>query len=148
MLGGNGRRRAAAHRRLRRPAAARRPAASRDGALAGLHRFLAFTPDGKTLVTGEMNGPEVIRFWDATTGKETGTCHPASSVSALALSPDGKTLAIDASRQSTGVVLFLSVPDGKENRRIEATATAPGAGLYYNRLEFSRDGKDLATVRQ
>ena len=63
----------------------------------------------------------------------------------FALSPDGKTLAVDATQQ-LHAVLFVSVPDGKEIRRIEATSTSPGANLYFNRLDFSPDGKTLAAV--
>lgn len=63
---------------------------------------LAFSPDGKTLATAaqkldkekdEYVGAEVW-FWDAATGKHTGTlkAHPVG-FSAFAYSPDGKTLA-------------------------------------------------------
>ena len=40
----------------------------------------------------------------------------------------------------------MSVPDGKEIRRIEVASTAPGANLYFHRLDFSPDGKILAAV--
>jgi WD40 repeat protein len=102
-------------------------------------RFLAFTPDGKTLVTGEMNADRVIRFWDAATGRETGMLRPPSHVTAFALAPDGKSAAMNTGWESKGVV-FVSVPDGKELRRIEDAST------YFHFLCFSPDGKSLAGV--
>ena len=57
------------HRRLRRSIAARAPCCGWGRcAWRACASFLAFTPDGKTLVTGEMNAGPVIRFWDAATG--------------------------------------------------------------------------------
>ena len=87
----------------------------------------------------------LVRCWDTATGKESASFHVPGWVLQFALSPDGKTLAVDATQQ-LHAVLFVSVPDGKEIRRIEATSTSPGANLYFNRLDFSPDGKTLAAV--
>ena len=72
MLGGNGRGRAAAHRRLRRPAAARCPFARGTLCWRAGVGFLAFLLDGKTLVTGVGfgQGEGVFRRWDVATGLE------------------------------------------------------------------------------
>ena len=52
---------------------------------------LAFSPDGKTLVS---NGRGVIVFWDVATGKKTSVIDTfTQGPHALAFSPDGKTLA-------------------------------------------------------
>ena len=60
---------------------------------------LAFSPDGKTLASGDASG--MIKLWDLTTGKELvlgkgrereNTCE-GTAVLCLAFSPDGKTLA-------------------------------------------------------
>ncbi len=108
-------------------------------------RSLAFTPDGKTLVIGDYSTSDgVIRCWDTATGKETASFHLPACPLPFALSPDGKTLAVDAT--SLHALLFVSVPDGKEIRRIEVASTAPGANLYFNRLDFAPDGKTLAAV--
>ncbi|MBY0231212.1 MAG: hypothetical protein K2W96_18175, partial [Gemmataceae bacterium] len=62
------------------------PAAGDDRA-----RFLAFSPDGKTLAT---DGWFEARLWDAETGKRLGSPKGhAASIESLAFSPDGRTIA-------------------------------------------------------
>ncbi len=107
-------------------------------------RYLAFTSDGKTLVTGEYPPASVIRCWDVATGKETGGFAVDGGLSAVALAPDGKTLAVS---ESQGIV-FRSVPDGKLVRRLQPADAAPGNGLVFLRLDFSADGKILAAASQ
>jgi WD40 repeat protein len=103
-------------------------------------RFLAFTPDGKTLVTGDVafHG-DAIRCWDAATGKESGGFRVGHLLMAFALSPDGKTLALNSGEDPKGIDL-VSVPDGKIIRQFAGMATYP------DHLDFSRDGKTLAAV--
>jgi WD40 repeat protein len=103
-------------------------------------RFLAFTPDGKTVVTGDVafHG-DAIRCWDTATGKESGGFRVGHILLAFALSPDGKTLALNSGEDPKGIDL-VGVPDGKEIRRCEEISTDP------DWLDFSRDGKALAAV--
>src|SRR4051794_1314009 len=64
------------------------PQPSRSGVTA-----LAFTPDGKTLLSAGTDG--VIRWHDAETGKETRRVEPGMGVLyALAVAPDGKRFAV------------------------------------------------------
>jgi RNA polymerase sigma factor (sigma-70 family) len=52
-----------------------------------------FTADGKTVITAESGEP--LRFWDVATGKEQRQiASPILNVSALAVSPDGRWLAV------------------------------------------------------
>jgi WD40 repeat protein len=53
---------------------------------------VAFSPDGKRLVSGSADG--TVKMWDAQTGQETLTLHGNTRwVSSVAFSPDGKRLA-------------------------------------------------------
>jgi WD40 repeat protein len=90
-------------------------------------RGFAFSPDGKTLATGESRiagrtkeGKELWRsgktlfFWDLATGKEIRR-HVAGQdlVAVLGFSPGGRMLAV----QRTNAVCLVHVPTGKEKRR-------------------------------
>ena len=56
------------------------------------YNVLAFTPDGKRLVTG--SGDERLQFWDAATGDPVGQIEVPRVVRRVAFTPDGKTLAV------------------------------------------------------
>jgi hypothetical protein len=80
----------------------------------------------------------VVRFWDVATGKETSSFHLPGQLTAFALSPDGKTLAVDTADEENAI-RFLRVPDGKVLRRMEDLYSYSFDGLC-----FSPDGKWLA----
>ena len=92
---------------------------------------VVFAPDGETLVT--TSGRDV-RLWDVATGKERSHYPGADGNEALAISPDGKTLAfasvpksvtlwepatgkVDGTRDVT-LVPFLALADIEEDGRI------------------------------
>src|SRR5438045_3610191 len=58
---------------------------------------LAFTPDGKQIISGSHDG--AIRIWDLETGRTVRLLYPPESRGAglFALSPDGKRLAVRSS---------------------------------------------------
>jgi WD40 repeat protein len=74
--------------------------------------MLAFTADGKSLVSGYVNG--TICFWDPQTGKKNATWTGNNkSVRCVACSPDGKIIATagaDAGDQN-GVIDIWDVAD-------------------------------------
>jgi RNA polymerase sigma factor (sigma-70 family) len=126
-----------------------------DDAVTGL----AFTPDGKTLLSVGDYGDGTVRVWDVEGGKESrqfkgqlGDGHR------LLLSPDGKTLAVtgmnatirlfdlatgkplDAALGSQGAVYAVAVaPDGKQ----AATAGSDGVVRLYDRAT----GQELRSFR-
>ena len=56
---------------------------------------LAFTPDGKVLVSGSMD--KTVKLWDVAEGREPRTFTYTLGVEGFRLSPDGTVLAISAS---------------------------------------------------
>ena len=53
---------------------------------------VAFTPDGKQIVTGSWSG--TARVWDARSGRETLVLPANDAIFAVAVSPDGKRIAL------------------------------------------------------
>ena len=84
---------------------------------------MAFSPDGKTVLTGSVDG--TARLWDAATGQPIGPPLPhQSGVWAVAFSPDGKTV-LDRERGRDGAALGRRRPasPSAHRRHIE-----PGLG--------------------
>jgi WD40 repeat protein len=108
--------------------------------------FAAFSPDGKTLLTGSDHGP--VRLWDVATGKELRKMEGSEGgVMALAVAPDFKSVAaVDKTSSSnhpfqwpTTQVSLWEVSTGKAIRRWSGDAEAVWA------LAWSPDGKTLAS---
>ncbi|HYT89758.1 MAG TPA: hypothetical protein VEL76_13705 [Gemmataceae bacterium] len=102
----------------------------------GFVSALAFTPDGKTLISA--SGDRLIRLWDPAASKEVHRLegHTAAVVS-LALTPDGKRL---ASGGADRTVRVWDLAGRKEVRRIE------GHRRDVTSLAFSPDGTQLASA--
>src|SRR5262249_5809047 len=98
---------------------------------------VAFTADGKTLITGGLDN--VIKFWDVATGKEkqTLTGH-AASVLTVSVTRDGKTLASGA---RNGVVRLWDLTTGAVRHEINAHP-----GSMCEGTAFSPDDNLLATT--
>jgi WD40 repeat protein len=100
------------------------------------HAPAAFSADGGRLATSDGHG--IIRVWDVSAKQLVGP--PLSSyrtVTGLALSPDGKTLAV----ASSGVQLWQTAT----GQRIGTALPASGHGRY-QAAAFSPDGTMLATL--
>jgi WD40 repeat protein len=103
--------------------------------------FTAFTPDGKQLVSGVVSGSEdreyTIRVWDLAAGREARRFPLVTSRGdRLALSPDGKTLAMSRGK----ALVLLEMATGKERRRLL------GHRGEITSLAFAPDGRALATA--
>lgn len=104
---------------------------------------LAFTADGKQLITGGYDG--TIRFHDTVTGRERRKIEAhgrsengkreARAVAAIALSPDGKTL---ASGGFDSCVRLWDIASGKQRHVLE------GRRGWVFSVAFSPDGKTVA----
>ncbi len=93
---------------------------------------LAYSPDGKTLASGNVD--KTIKLWDVATGKERATLKDhVGRLTCLVFSPDGKTLA-----SAGGSINLWDVATGKQ-RAVLMGATS---------LAFSPDGKTLASAGQ
>jgi WD40 repeat protein len=108
---------------------------------------LAFALGGKVLVsTGAFSQPGKdfqgqVKLWDAATGKEQGVVNAfRQTVRALAIAPDGKTIAVGGNKSAGGEVMLLDAASGKEIKII------PGPGTNIKSVAFDPDGKVLATT--
>jgi RNA polymerase sigma factor (sigma-70 family) len=100
------------------------------------HRSLALSADGKHLVSQAGNG--ILRIEEVSTGNELARHRfPEDSQDTLALSPDGKTLAVAAGPNVHRLFLW-DWQDGEEPREVKLADRAPLT------LAFSPDCKTLA----
>jgi WD40 repeat protein len=116
----------------------------------GTVNSLAFSPDGKTLVTGSGNSlghDDKIKLWDVATGLELATLKgPTGGALSLAYSPDGKTLASGSGdynqHGNTNEQPEVKLWDMATRQEI-ASLKGHTYGVYS--LAFSPDGKILAS---
>jgi WD40 repeat protein len=94
------------------------------------------SPDGRTFVVPTGDYDASIGFRDLATGEETGRFDAGFTVQALAVSPDGKTL---AAAGDFGELAFWRFDTGERLHRLKATRTSRPA------IAFSPDGKLLAS---
>jgi WD40 repeat protein len=95
--------------------------------------FVGFTPDGQTLIS---RYDRVIRLWDVPTGNKRGMRQASDSISRMALTADGRTLALALVHKRT--LELWDVPTGN-------TRAILGGHLdSVDSLAFSPDGRALA----
>jgi WD40 repeat protein len=103
--------------------------------------YVAFTPDGKSLVSyAPFDAPDV-RVWDAATGREVRSLTTGQTAAAgVAVAPEGGAL---AAALPGGSVKLWDVGTGRERLTLRPSApdNAPAEAVV-----FSRDGRALATA--
>jgi hypothetical protein len=132
-----------------------RPLCEINGGKPGINRsFTAgdLSPDGATLAMGDANGG--ISLWDADTGKfrcELGKLK--GSVSSIAFSPDGRSIAAARTDPSYGSSMVpVRAPDRHEQLCVIEIASgkpvfSPAGGVGVD-ASFSPDGKHLLTFKK
>ncbi len=106
--------------------------------------LLAFTPDGKTLIAGQMFDGK-IHLWDVAARRERSELTREGGMAAfsLAVSPDGSQLASgggDGRGSGDGLIPIWDLATGKVVRRLQSEQKTIGS------VAFSPDGKWLASV--
>ena len=102
---------------------------------AGVVNSVAFSPDGKRLVTGSHD--KTAKVWDAQTGKEIFTCKGhTSAVLSVSISPDGRRIATGSEDKTARL---WDAQTGK------ALLTLNGHAGVVKSVTFSPDSKRLVT---
>ncbi|HEY7158533.1 MAG TPA: sigma-70 family RNA polymerase sigma factor [Gemmataceae bacterium] len=98
---------------------------------------LAFSPDGKRLVSGAAYTDNIVRIWNPRTGEKTAQLRGhVEGIEVVAYGPDGKLI---ASGSQDGTVRLWDATTGREVRRLEAKD-----GMIYA-MAFAPDGRTIAS---
>ncbi|HEY7281268.1 MAG TPA: PQQ-binding-like beta-propeller repeat protein [Actinomycetota bacterium] len=100
---------------------------------------IAFTPDGRTLITGGLDG--TITMWDVATRTARRSTRLPGPVWWVAVSPDGRSLAVQWKAQDDSVSR-VEVTDTRTGDEVFIAAVPNGKGG----LAFSPDGRSLAAL--
>ena len=102
----------------------------------------AFSSDGKLAAAAEAD-TGLVRLWDMGAGKELGQLKNGKSITSIAISPDGKTLAVGSSEPKAAAEVKLW--DIGTQKELDGIKDLPARALS---LGFSPDGKSLIVSTQ
>jgi ankyrin repeat protein len=106
--------------------------------------LLAFSPDGSLLASAGGSGfmgAQLVELWDARSGELQEEVETGTVVSAIAFSPDGKTLALGSER--TGAIPSVELWDVRD-KRLRITLNHQNG--FVVAVAFSRDGRTLVSA--
>lgn len=106
-----------------------------------------YAPDGHAVYAIADLGSELPRVWRWRAGKWTPLTRDGDSVEAIALSPDGRTLAISFDRDASSRIELLDTTALKPRVRPELPAgqlAPPGSPRGISSLQWHRDGTEVA----
>ncbi len=111
----------------------------------GAYRFYAASPDGTAVYACQHGGDDRVRVFDAATGKEKfpHTDFHTGPVWAVAVSPDGKTLATGGNDHTIRLWDLVAWQPGE---RLPPCRVLEGHTNQVRSLAFSRDGTRLASA--
>jgi WD40 repeat protein len=103
---------------------------------------LAFTPDGRQLLTGDTGGH--IVFWDTRTWAAVRRLRVSRPIVYLAVSPDGTLLAVETKQANatSAQVQILNVATGDTERTFNLALAS--TDIFTPGIAFSHDGTELA----
>jgi len=112
---------------------------------AGMIRAVAFSPDGRRVATGALDG--TLRIWDVATRRQLDRADVPNCIT-LAYAPDGRTLVsghYDPKRRFIGLMVWEIAPDAppKTLKRID-TWSLHGHRQIPHLLRYSPDGRRVA----
>lgn len=113
---------------------ARKEQSSNTSGHRGAVTNVAFSADGKTMFS--RGGDDVIRTWDALTGKELGQFTEPKGTQGATFSPDGKTVALS---NTDGTLRIHATADGKQLHQVKGHPNGVSS------MAFSPDGSTLAS---
>ena len=111
------------------------------GATPEIWRWPQYTPDGRSIVAASNRGSELPRVWrrDLATDNWKALTRDGDPVESMALSPDGRTLAVVFDRDAASQLDLIDVATLK----VRAAPQLP-AGQIESRVEWNASGSEVA----